>query len=44
MTTTIRSDEHTDSAVAAPIEYLVVEFPAGHRTGENLHLVVDLVD
>jgi len=25
-------------------EYLVIEFPPGHPTGENLPLVVDLVD
>ncbi|MFB7917263.1 DUF6325 family protein [Streptomyces sp. NPDC056061] len=27
-----------------PIDYLVVEFPAGSRTGEGLPLLVDLVD
>jgi len=27
-----------------PIDYLVIEFPAGHPTGENLPLLVDLVD
>jgi Family of unknown function (DUF6325) len=27
-----------------PIDYLVIEFPAGYPTGENLPLLVDLVD
>ena len=27
-----------------PIDYLVIEFPAGHPIGENLPLLVDLVD
>ena len=27
-----------------PIDYLVVEFPQGHPTGENLPLLIDLVD
>ena len=27
-----------------PVDYLVIEFPAGHPTGENLPLLVDLVD
>src|SRR5215217_6238712 len=27
-----------------PVDYLVIEFPEGHRTGENLPLLVDLVD
>ena len=27
-----------------PIDYLVIEFPEGHPTGENLPLLVDLVD
>ena len=44
MSTTIRSEEQVDAAMAGPIEYLVVEFPRGHRTGENLPLLVDLVD
>jgi hypothetical protein len=44
MSTTIRSGEHTETTAAGPIEYLVVEFPAGHRTGENLPLLVDLVN
>ena len=43
MSTTIRSDEQVD-AMAGLIEYLVIEFPRGHRTGENLPLLVDLVD
>lgn len=44
MSTTVRSDEHGDTPTTGPIEYLVVEFPPGHRTGENLPLLVDLVD
>jgi uncharacterized membrane protein len=31
-------------ATPGPVEYLVIEFPPGHPTGENLPLVVDLVD
>jgi Family of unknown function (DUF6325) len=27
-----------------PVDYLVIEFPAGYPTGENLPLLVDLVD
>ena len=27
-----------------PIDYLVIEFPEGHPTGENLPLLIDLVD
>jgi hypothetical protein len=27
-----------------PIDYLVIEFPAGYPTGENLPLLLDLVD
>jgi Family of unknown function (DUF6325) len=30
--------------LGGPVQFLVVEFPAGHRTGENLHLLVNLVD
>jgi hypothetical protein len=44
MSTTIRSDERMETTAAGPIEYLIVEFPAGHRTGENLPLLVDLVN
>ena len=28
----------------APVDYLVIEFPAGYPTGENLPLLLDLVD
>ena len=44
MSTVVGSAEQTDTALAGPIEFLVVEFPSGHRTGENLPLLVDLVD
>jgi len=44
MSTTIRSDERMETTAAGPIEYLIVEFPVGHRTGENLPLLVDLVN
>jgi uncharacterized membrane protein len=44
MSTTVRPDEDVTTGTAGPIEYLVVEFPRGHRTGENLPLLVDLVD
>jgi hypothetical protein len=27
-----------------PVDYLVIEFPAGYPTGENLPLLLDLVD
>lgn len=43
MSTSVESVEHTDSVVG-PVEYLIVEFPTGHRVGENLPLLVDLVD
>ncbi|MFF9350408.1 DUF6325 family protein [Streptomyces sp. NPDC014734] len=33
-----------ESDETGPIDYLVVEFPAGSRTGEGLPLLVDLVD
>jgi hypothetical protein len=32
------------TTAVGPVEYLIVEFPVGHRTGENLPLLVDLVD
>lgn len=31
-------------AETGPIDYLVVEFPAGTRTGEGMPLLIDLVD
>ena len=33
-----------DAVELGPVDYLVIEFPAGRRTGEGLHHVVDLVD
>jgi uncharacterized protein DUF6325 len=39
-----RTDEDSAGDAAGPIEYLVIEFPEGYRTGENLPLLVDLVD
>jgi len=33
-----------DLDVLGPIDYLVVEFPAGHRVGDGLPLLVDLVE
>jgi hypothetical protein len=42
MSAGVESHEGTDTAVG-PVEYLVVEFPVGHPTGENLPLLVDLV-
>jgi hypothetical protein len=33
-----------DAVELGPVDYLVIEFPAGQRTGEGLHHVVDLVD
>jgi hypothetical protein len=33
-----------DAAEMGPVDYVVIEFPAGRRTGEGLHHVVDLVD
>ena len=33
-----------DGAELGPVDYVVIEFPAGRRTGEGLHHVVDLVD
>jgi hypothetical protein len=44
MSTVVGSAEQTDTALAGPIGFLIVEFPSGHRTGENLPLLVDLVD
>jgi hypothetical protein len=43
MSASVESHERTDTVVG-PVEYLIVEFPVGHRTGENLPLLVDLVD
>jgi hypothetical protein len=43
MSAGVEFDEHTD-AVVGPVEYLIVEFPGGHRAGENLPLLADLVD
>jgi hypothetical protein len=43
MSAGIESPENTGTAVGL-VEYLIVEFPVGHRTGENLPLLVDLVD
>lgn len=34
----------TDIVEVGPIDYLVVEFPGSHMTGEGLPLLVDLVD
>lgn len=34
----------TDVAEIGPIDYLVVEFPGSHMTGEGLPMLVDLVD
>jgi hypothetical protein len=44
MSTTVQPDGNTAAVAAGPIEYLVIEFPGGYRTGENLPLLVDLVD
>jgi Family of unknown function (DUF6325) len=38
------NDSLADTVEAGPVDYLVVEFPADYRTGENLPLLVDLVD
>jgi hypothetical protein len=43
--TDTRSDpSNGDPAELGPVDYVVIEFPAGRRTGEGLHHVVDLVD
>jgi hypothetical protein len=34
----------TDEMELGPVDYLVVEFPGNHMTGEGLPLLVDLVD
>jgi hypothetical protein len=38
------TDGPADTVAAGPVDYLVVEFPGDYRTGENLPLLVDLVD
>jgi hypothetical protein len=38
------NDSLADTVESGPVDYLVVEFPADYRTGENLPLLVDLVD
>jgi hypothetical protein len=43
MSTGVEPDERAETAMG-PVEYLVIEFPVGHRTGENLPHLVDLVD
>ena len=34
----------TDELELGPIDYIVVEYPAGHMTGEALPYLLDLVD
>ena len=43
MSTGVESDERAGTAMGL-VEYLIVEFPVGHRIGENLPLLVELVD
>ncbi|MFE9552542.1 DUF6325 family protein [Streptomyces sp. NPDC006703] len=38
------SNETDEAIEPGPIDYLVVEFPGSHMTGEGLPLLVDLVD
>jgi hypothetical protein len=33
-----------EAALMGPVDYLVVEFPGSHMTGEGLPILVDLVD
>ncbi len=43
------TDDRSDTGAVeleemGPVDYLVIEFPAGYPTGENLPLLIDLVD
>jgi Family of unknown function (DUF6325) len=44
MTEDRRDHEANPLEEMGPIDYLVIEFPQGYPTGENLPLLVDLVD